>query len=390
MTAAQSTRARSRTKPKKPYPNFPLFPHASGQWSKKVRGKLHYFGVWSDPQSALELWRQQEHDLRAGRTPRQRTDDGLPLHVACNKFLAAKKRLVESGERTERHWQDLYRACELVVAEWGRDRIVEDISPEDFGELRAKMAGKWKSPKSLKREMANVRQIFNFASKNQLVDRSVAMGTEFSPPSNKALRMQKQKAGSRMLDPAELQLLIDDAGVHFRAMILLALNTSCGNTDVAFLTFDDIDLDTGWLDMHRSKTAEHRRAKLWPETVEALRESIDNRRRRAKLRQNDNLVFLTKSGNPWGSRTTRDSAIAKRYRRLLDKHGLYRPGRSFYSLRHVFQTVAEDTLDIQAVRRVMGHVDNSISNEYRDSIPDERIEKVCNHVRRWLFGRTAK
>ena len=36
-------------KPAKPYPEFPLTAHPAGYWCKKIRGKIHYFGPWDDP-----------------------------------------------------------------------------------------------------------------------------------------------------------------------------------------------------------------------------------------------------------------------------------------------------------------------------------------------------
>ncbi|MDA7528068.1 hypothetical protein N8590_03690, partial [bacterium] len=81
--------SKTSQKPAKPYKDFPLFPHAVGQWAKKILGKTHYFGVWADPDSALLKYLEKKDWLQAGVQPPEETS-GTQLKDLCNQFLTAK------------------------------------------------------------------------------------------------------------------------------------------------------------------------------------------------------------------------------------------------------------------------------------------------------------
>src|SRR6516165_8637542 len=113
----QSRSRKAADRPKKPYLDFPLTPHASGAWQKKIRGKIHYFGKWARRvngklvrvegdgwKEALEAYKAVADDLHAGRTPRVKAD-GLTVAELCNRFLTAKQRQWEAGEISSRMFE---------------------------------------------------------------------------------------------------------------------------------------------------------------------------------------------------------------------------------------------------------------------------------------------
>ena len=138
----KSTRTRSTSKPKKPYPDFPLFPHAAGVWAKKIRGRLHYFGVWSDPAAALQKYLDQRDDLHAGRIPRAK-GDSLTVRELLNRYLTTKQALVDSSEILEATFDEYHRTCERIVNTFGRDRLVDDLRTDDFERLRKDISRDW-------------------------------------------------------------------------------------------------------------------------------------------------------------------------------------------------------------------------------------------------------
>ena len=59
--------------------------------------------------------------------------------------------------------------------------------------------------------------------------------------------------------------------------------------------------------------------------------------------------------------------------------------KTFYALRHVFETEAGDCVDQVAVNYAMGHDDGSMASVYREGVKDHRLEAVADHVHAWLF-----
>jgi integrase len=381
------------TKPQKPHPDFPLFPHATGRWAKKIRQKLHYFGKWDDPQAALDRWLDQKDDLLAGRTPRPKAD-GVSVADACNEFLGVKQDRLDSGELSAASFRDYFEVAKLVIEFFGRNRLVDDLSPTDFSRFRARMAKKH-GVHRMSKNITVTRMICRFAYESELIEKPVRFGPTFKIPSKKAKRKSDREGGKKYFDSSELRSILDASSQPMRAMILLGINAGYGQTDVANLPRSAIDLDSGWIDFPRPKTEINRRCPLWPETVDALREAAEHRGT-PKSEADVDCVFISKYGNRLVRMTPNDTpakrshvdSIGPAFKRLAASVGV-NDRRGFYALRHTFETVAGESKDQVAVDAIMGHVDPSMASNYRHSISDERLRAVVDVVRNWLWPEVA-
>jgi len=380
----KGTAKRLNRKASKPRPDFPLFPHARGYWAKKVRGCLVYFDkVADDPkgEAALHKWLDQKDDLLAGRTPRVH-HDGLTVRDLCNAFLTAKQQLVDSRELSPRTFSDYFATCERLCSAFGKRRFVEDLAAEDFEHLRAALAKKW-GPVAIGNEVNRVRVVFKYGHDAGLMDKPIRYGSHFKRPSRKVLRQARAAKGPRMLDAAGIRAVLDRSVQPIHAMILLGINCGLGNSDIGQLERKHLDLKGGWLNYPRPKTSVDRRAKLWPETIKAVKEAIAERPA-PKDNANEDLIFITKYGLSW-SKDTRDNPVSKEFVKLLKEAKLHRTGLGFYLLRHTFETIAGESKDQVATDHVMGHVRDDMASVYREGISDERLKSVADHVRKWLF-----
>jgi integrase len=378
----------------KPSPSSPLFLHATGQWAKKIRGRTHYFG--RDREAALAKYDAQKEDLHRGRIPKDQKDE-LTLRGLCNAFLTSKLNKMRSGELSERTFADYHACARRLLRAIGKGRAVADIDGSDFEKFRAKLAVNL-GPVALANEIQRVRTIFKYAFDNKLADKPTHFGDSFSKPSRKVLRQAREAKGSRMIEAIDLRKILDESPQPLKSWVLLAVNCGFGQSDIAALPLSAIDADKAWIDFPRPKTAAKRRCPLWPETVAALREALPHRPKAAR-KDFEQLAFLSPRGLPVvrldlqvkQGKAVRIDAVLAAWNKLLVRLDMKRDGHGFYSLRHIFFTIGEESKDKPAVDRIMGHIDPSISNEYRERVGDDRLLAVSEFVRAWLWPKnTAK
>lgn len=410
-------------RPEKPYPEFPLTPVAGGQWAKRIRGQLHYFGRWCQTvkgkqvrlpkdgwEDALALYKAQCDDLYAGRTPNM-IPNQMRLKDLCNDFLTYKLQLVESGEIKSLTFNEYRQACERLIRMMGGNTVVDQLRPEDFIALRAKLA-KDLGPAGLSGQVGRIKAVFAHSRKQELIPR------EFKKASASVMRKIKNAKGPNLFTRDEMHWILngktDEDGKfipgatgQLRAMTLLGINCGLGCTDCALLPLHALDLEKGVLNFPRPKTGIPRTCPLWPETVKSLQEVIAARPTPATKADAD-LVFLTRFKSRWvrdvehwgkdedGNRTlkkvTSINTVSGLYGKLLKAlHINGRKGIGYYTLRHTFASIGLQVGDRDSVKSLMGHSFTDILAGYDETGPSmERRLAVVNHIHGWLFGKAGE
>jgi integrase len=326
---------------------------------------------------------EQKDALHAGRKPKP-DPEAISVKDVVNGFLVHRAALRDAGEITPRTWNEYKDVCDLLVAHLGKSRLVADIDPEDFASLRNKLAKKW-GPYRIAKLVQSVRCVFKHAFDAGLIPAPIRFGPGFALPTKKVLRLHRAAQGPKLFTAEEIRRMVAAARPQIKAMILLGINAGFGNADVGLLPLTALDLDGGWVNYPRPKTGINRRCPLWPETVQAIREA-QAVRPRPKKSEHQGLAFLTVRGGCWHTGTVANP-VSNQTAKLLKALGINgRKRLNFYGLRHTFRTVADEARDQPAADAIMGHSDPSMAGHYRETISDERLKAVAEHVRGWLFS----
>lgn len=308
----------------------------------------------------------------------------LSIGDVCRAFLDFKESQMLSRELSIRTFDGYRRACVDVIEAFGDGMEADALAPDDFTLLRSRLAKRLKG-KGLAIYMQSIRTMLTWAHQSQMIA-APNYGRCFDMPTRATVRRLRQRR-HRFFKADEVRQLLDHAAGPIRTFILLGINCGYGQSDCSALSAASVTraVADGVLTFDRPKTGIERETTLWPETIEALKATANT----------SGPAFLTERGNRWvRSKVHRDDdgqivkitnmdAIGQQFGKVLAATGIDR--RGFYSLRHTFRTVADDIGDLHATARIMGHEIPGMAKFYIAHISEDRLRRVTDHVRTWVF-----
>ena len=356
---------------------FPLTLHKTGQYCKKIKGKIYYFGT--DKRIALQRYYDQAAFLHAGKAinPKLKSES-LSVKMLCNLYLDHQESRATIKEIKQNHVYGQTLILRSFTKFIGPNCQVCDVSTMDLQNYRKKLIKAKKSSNTINNHIATIKALYNWASDNEIVD---------SIPNLRAIKkVTISKTDKPIFNMSQIEKLLRSASEQMKAMIWLGLNCGFGCTDCAQLKWKNVDFENSRVVFPRGKTGVNRNLPLWPETIEALR----------KIPKSGDLVFYTSRGNTWvrmiestdkhgNKKYAKDDAVTKEFSKLLKKTNLKtEKGVGFYTLRRTAATLAARSGDPFAVQKLLGHADLKMATTYVQDV-SEQTDRVINNSRNLII-----
>jgi len=356
---------------------FPLTLHPTGQYCKKIKGKIRYFGT--DKKKALERYLAQATYLHGAQSLIQKDSNGkMTLKQLCTLYLQYQHSRVLAGNLTPKHYNDQIGSLNRLMSFLGQGCKIESISTLDLQNYKRKLQSAYASVDRLNLNISVMKAMFHWARRNDVLE---------TIPNIDAISKGKVVHKEMYTFSSEqIKKLLSAADMKMRAMIWLGLNCGFGCTDCGKLKWKDLDLKKGRVRLARNKTGIRRNFPLWPETIQALKE----------LPRSGQLVFYTSEGHPWvttlvktngdGEREyTSVNRITPTFSRLMKKVRIHAPkGTGFYALRRMAATMAARSGDPFAVQRLLGHVDLTMATRYVQDV-SEQTDRVIENSGKYVI-----
>lgn len=272
----------------------------------------------------------------------------IPVKRRPPTFEAVCDRYMEHAKKSKRSWKRDEETLKLAQAFFKRKRIDEitawDI--ERFKSSRAEQVTK----STVNRNLAVLKRLFNLAVDWGLLDKN---------PLKKVSMYRIEERVMRVLSHEEEQKLLEAAAPHFRALILVAINTGMRRGELLDLHWEQVDLLTGTITVGHSKSGRVRHLPLNKTARRAL----------ANIPEPHNGHVFRYRGSP-----IKDTKTA--FLRAVKRAKI--PACRFHDLRHTAATrLVLAGVDLATVKELLGHASISTTMRYAHPSPPHKREAVA-------------
>jgi integrase len=233
------------------------------------------------------------------------------------------------------------------------NRAMPEIAAIHLEKIKSTMGKAGMAPRSIQYALAIVRQVFNFARRNDLFhgDNPVAK-IKMPKFDNRRTRFLTREEADQLLDA------LAEISTEAHAHALISLRTGMRAGEIWNLTWGDVDLDRGILTLRDTKNGRSRPAFVTGDAAAMLRA------RRPANPDPSALVFLGRGG-------VKIQQASETFNRAVAKLGLNsgitdtRQKVTFHTLRHTFASwLVENGTDLYAVKELLGHSDFKMTARY--------------------------
>ncbi len=355
---------------------FRLPPQFSTSSSSELASLLLGESYAKDELGNRRLWRE-----RFDQPTRKK---GVTIHEGINRFLAEQLQKVKVGKRkpsTYGAWADRLGHAQLHVS-----GVVEAINSETLSNYYKFLTHSSLGGQRQKNIFKAFKSFVRWAWQEELLDelpRNINRTFEFSEDT--------RDHASMLFSSPEVKATLKKLPVRGRAAVLLGLN--CGFTvgDIADLRKANVDLNGGRIVYKRIKTRGRKHTptvnyKIWPETIDALREACSS---------DPELWFLTEDGLPLkeskivGNKESKWSALTRQWQRWQESGDV--PDKPQKGLRKTSATLIESKFPGWE-ETFLGHAPTTVAGRHyvvKDGKPSPEFDLVLDWLREQLLVSNA-
>lgn len=263
--------------------------------------------------------------------------------------------IADRGEKAIKNESGLYKNwIELDLS----DLPMKDISPFHLEKIKSKMTKKDRTPRSIEYTLAIIRQVFNYARKNdQFNGDNPVSKIKIPRADNRRIRFLSHDEAETLL----AALMKKSKQVH--DMVLMSLHTGARAGEIFSLTWGCVDFEAGTMLLKDTKNILSRTA-FMTATVKDMLEGI-----KPDQAGRDDLVFP----GVGGVKIVQVSQTFKKEADKLFNKGVDDPRQRvfFHSLRHTYASwLVMEGVDLYKVKELLGHKDLKMTQRYAHLAPD--------------------